>query len=216
MLRRPLGLALALALAACNGAAPLKPATSKPKASASPGKSANGDPTPAVRTLSPQELVDARLIGKVKLISDHGGGVLSNNGGQLVSDQGGGLISDHGLGLISNNGGGLISNSGGGLIGKVKYRVDQNSNRRFGLAAAEPLRESLLSDATVEVLDGAGRPLADARGPITFTSDATGMPTTIPTTIRPRSPRFMGSPLRCRRRWWPWSCSSSARPRRGA
>ena len=157
-----LALVAALALAACQLPAGPKAAPSgvgKAKPSAKPHVAAG------VRVLGAQDvLVAAQLIGKVKLISDKGAGLISNNSGSILAAGGAGLISDAGLGLIANNSAGVVSNGGAGLIGKTKYRVAQ----------AMGLREAALADAEIEVLDGAGRPLADARGPIRFLTDATG------------------------------------------
>ncbi|MDB5096887.1 MAG: repeat containing protein [Cyanobacteria bacterium RYN_339] len=88
------------------------------------------------------------LTGKVKLVSDHGGGVISNNSGNL----------------ISNNGGAIIANNSGGLTGKTKYAVQDD----------EP-GEYFLADAVVEVVDAAGNPVLDAAGKaLVATTDATG------------------------------------------
>ncbi len=160
----------ALVVAACQGPGGVKVAPTsgpgKPKAGARPQAA-------GVRMLGAQDvLVAARLIGKVKLIADRGAGVVSNNGGTVIGDAGASLISDKGVGLVANNGGALIGDGGasligdGGasLIGKTKYRLGQ----------AGELREAALADAEIELLDGAGRPLANAGGPIRLKSDATG------------------------------------------
>lgn len=147
-------LAAAVLLAACQG-----PGQPKPTPATGGAKPKVGARVGAVRTLGEQDvLVAARLIGKVKLISDRGAGIISNNAGAVVSNNGGQLISDKGLGLVSD--------AGSGLIGKVKYGLTQASDGG--------LREALLADAEVEVLDGAGQPLADAKGPIRFKTDAQG------------------------------------------
>ncbi|MDB5100197.1 MAG: repeat containing protein [Cyanobacteria bacterium RYN_339] len=49
----------------------------------------------------------ANLTGKVKFVSDQGGGIISDNGAGFVSDQG--------AGIIANNGGGIIANHGAGF-----------------------------------------------------------------------------------------------------
>ena len=51
---------------------------------------------------SKTKLVPVELVGKAKLISDKGLGILSNNAGGLISNNGGGLVSDAGGGLVSN------------------------------------------------------------------------------------------------------------------
>lgn len=182
---RALVASLALALVACQALPTTKPVTpASPKGSPTGGKASpagvKASVMPAasgsVRMLGASEtLVAATLIGKVKLLSDSGGSLVSNNSGSLLSDAGASLISDKGLGLIANNGGGLmtggnngalIANNGGGLIGKTKYALKQ---------APGTLREAALTEAIVEVLDGAGRTLVDAAGvPLRVTTDATG------------------------------------------
>ena len=51
----------------------------------------------------------ATLTGKVKIISDNGGGIISDNGGGIISDNGGGVISNNSGNIIANNGGGLTA-----------------------------------------------------------------------------------------------------------
>jgi sugar lactone lactonase YvrE len=137
-------LALACALG-CQGS-PARTSAKVPKATATPAA--------FTRTIV-QAGQPADLIGKVKLLSDAGGGIISNNSG--------GIISDHGSGLISDHGGGLVSNNGGGLIGKVKRTL---------LAAPA---EALLADAAIIVKDATGRTLVDPNGkPIGAISDGQG------------------------------------------
>jgi hypothetical protein len=89
----------------------------------------------------------AQLVGKVKLLSDQGGGVISNNSGQLVSDMGGALVSDQGGGL--------------------------GPRARMLAQAGRP--EALLADAAVLVTDAQGRVLVDATGtPLGTTTDQQG------------------------------------------
>ena len=122
-------------------------------------------PIDAADLTAKTKLVAAELTGKAKLVSDHGGGIISNNSGGLISNNGGGLVSDHGGGLVSDHGGGLIANNGGGLTAKTKY----------GLLAEEAAPESLLADAQIEVLDGAGQVLVGPDGkPIGVRTDAQG------------------------------------------
>jgi sugar lactone lactonase YvrE len=91
------------------------------------------------------------LVGKVKLLSDLGGGVISNNSGAL----------------ISNHGASLISDNGGGLVGKGKLRLTQQTSE------ARP--EALLAEARIELIDAAGHTLADADGkPLVTVTDAQG------------------------------------------
>lgn len=191
-----IALLAALLAAACQG--PGGPKVTPPSGGGK--KAAHRSPAVGVRTLGAGDvLVAARLIGKVKLISDQGAGVVSNNGGTVIGDAGASLISDKGLGLIANNGGSLVGDAGGSLvgdagaslIGKTKYRLGQASGAPSAARASAPpttaagapagasasapaLREAALADAEIEVLDGAGRPLAQAGAPIRLKTDATG------------------------------------------
>ena len=84
------------------------------------------------------------------------------------------ILSDNGLGIISNNSGSIISNNGSGIIsnGAAGYHMGIGSYR-VAAGAARP--ESLLADATIEVLDAQGRALVDkARQPITAKTDKEG------------------------------------------
>ena len=171
----PLLVALAL-LAGCTGQpgravpATKRQATPAPRASQPPA--AVGDPL--AKALDGVErrsvggagpLVQTRLAGTARLISDRGGAIISDNGGGIISNNSGAIISDNGGGLVANNGGGLVSNNGGGLTSKAKYAVRQ----------APPTAEFRLADAVVTVHDAAGRALVDAAGkPITATTDAAG------------------------------------------
>ncbi|MFP5501677.1 MAG: hypothetical protein ACLGIN_04255 [Candidatus Sericytochromatia bacterium] len=121
-----------------------------------PGPATGAAPESVLRAIA-QTGTATQLIGKVKLISDKGIGVISNNSGGLVSNNGGGLVSNNGGGLVSNNGAGVISGNGG------SYRVQ---------AAAE---EALLAEALIEVIDAQGRVLTDEAGaPLTATTDQAG------------------------------------------
>jgi hypothetical protein len=92
----------------------------------------------------------AKLVGKVKLLSDQAGSIISNNSGTLLSDQAGSIISDQGGSLIANNGANLIANNGAGFA------------PRFALAQAQKVAtESLLADAGILLQDAAGRILVD-------------------------------------------------------
>jgi hypothetical protein len=93
-------------------------------------------------------LAPAELIGKVKLISDHGGG----------------LVSDHG--------GGLISDAGGGLIGKTKYAVLQATGSLAGFKAAS---QQPLANQAVRVVTAAGEPVNAENGqPLVAVTDEQG------------------------------------------
>lgn len=174
-----IALSLALAVAACQG-----PGGVKVTPPGGPGKPKAGARAQAagVRTLGAQDvLVAARLIGKVKLIAASGAGVVSNNGGAVISDAGAGLISDKGVGLIANNGAAVISDAGAGVVsdagaGLIRLRRFPSviGKTKYGLGQAAALREAALADAEIEVLDGAGRQLAGAGGPIRIKTDATG------------------------------------------
>jgi sugar lactone lactonase YvrE len=132
----------------------------KPKATSKPVAARVDDGVRIAPLAEPARVVTlatpaAQITGKVKLLSDHGAGIISNNTGNLISEHGGGLISEHG--------GGLVANNAGNLVGKSKRSV---------LAAAD---EAFLADAKIEVLDAAGNYLAGKdKQPIGGTSDATG------------------------------------------
>ncbi|MFP5503778.1 MAG: hypothetical protein ACLGIN_14905, partial [Candidatus Sericytochromatia bacterium] len=110
-----------------------------PSAPSQAGPMIAPDPT---RQLGASELARAvTLVGKVK------------------------LISDKGLGLISNNTGNVVSNNGGAIIGA------NGGSYRLQAAAAE----SLLTDATIELLDAEGQVLHGPDGkPLTAVSDGEG------------------------------------------
>ncbi|MEB3220772.1 MAG: hypothetical protein VKS61_01715 [Candidatus Sericytochromatia bacterium] len=87
------------------------------------------------------------LVGKVKLISDQGGGVISATTGQLISDQGGSLISDQ----------------GGALVGKARFLM------------ATPRAEAALAGARVQFYDATGRQLVGRdQLPLAVTTDRSG------------------------------------------
>lgn len=160
---RPLAISLllAMALVACQAKAPTggkgRP-TAAPQAKASP--SLPSAATEVARNLA-GSLQRVSLVGEVRLISDHGGGIVSNNGGTLLSNHGGGLVSDQGGSLVANNGGGLVSNNGGA------YRLAQ---------AERAASESFLAEALVEFLDAKGQRLVDAQGqPVGASTDRNGV-----------------------------------------
>ncbi|MDB5101190.1 MAG: repeat containing protein [Cyanobacteria bacterium RYN_339] len=143
-------MAVCLALAHLAGCALLAP--TKPKATTRPVAAKVDEAARPVPLAEPVRVIDvataaAQITGKVKIISEHGGGIISNNTG----------------GLLSNNGSGIVANNAGSLTGKSK---------RVLLAAAE---EASLADAKVEVLDAAGNYLAGKdKQPLGGTSDASG------------------------------------------
>ena len=156
-------LALALLATGCQAIAPTSPAhlarrvvsphvtSTTPAPSVAPTTAPLTDPTRLIDTGSA-----VQLIGKVKLISDKGLGLVDAST----------LISDKGLGIISNNGSGLISDKGGSIV--------SNNSGGYHVLADAP-GESTLIHATIEVLDGDGKLLVGKDGkPITATSDATG------------------------------------------
>ncbi|MEB3198345.1 MAG: hypothetical protein VKP62_14190 [Candidatus Sericytochromatia bacterium] len=106
----------------------------------------------------PQTAQTSLLTGKVKLLSDQGGGVISNRSGTLLSDQGGTVIS--------NQGGNLVANNGGSLAGQAKLLQ----------AGPRPApTEASLAEADVYVVDGAGRILVNERlQPLGAVSDPQG------------------------------------------
>jgi sugar lactone lactonase YvrE len=137
-----------------------RPTVKKPRTNASPAIVVSASPDgPAVsalgdslRVVGPSDgtqntvMSAVKLIGKVKLISDKGLGIISNNSGSLVS----------------NNGGSLITNGGGNYV-----------TLQAGGTSAVP--ESLLAEARIEVVDAEGNLLVDPdRKPISAISDATG------------------------------------------
>jgi sugar lactone lactonase YvrE len=142
----PVAVLLSLALAGCSGGVP-----SRAKATAPTKVASSAEPHP-IALAEAQRVVDqvgqaATLTGKVKLISDHGGGIISNNSGAIISE----------------HGGALISNNGGSLTGKTKRTLLQAPD------------EALLADAQIEVLDGAGHVLVDANHqPLVAKTDAEG------------------------------------------
>ena len=129
---------------------------------------------PGLAPEGPTRLVPAggpvvTLTGKVKLLSDHGGGIIAGNTAGIISNNTGGLIANNGGGLISDHGGGLVSDAGGGIVGKTKYAIAQAPE------APAAAREFLLADARVTVHDAAGNQLLDAAGkPIVALSDGQG------------------------------------------
>lgn len=132
-------------------------------ASAAPVASATYAPLTETPLVVAQVGTAVQLIGKVKLISERGSGLVANNADNVISNNTGNIISEHGSGIVANN--------GGGLIGKAKLHT-----LGFGVlqAPAAPT-ESLLADARIEVLDAAGHILVDKdQKPITAVSDATG------------------------------------------
>lgn len=168
--RAHLSIAVAVALVAgCQvvagpGGKPPKATPTKTKASAGPtaGKTERLALAEERRVVDPADLtaktklVAAELVGKAKLISDKGLGIISNNSGALISDKGGSLIGNNGGGLVSNNGGGLISDKGLGVIGQ--------NGAGFTLAQVGAREESLLAEAEIEVLDARGQVLVGKDG----------------------------------------------------
>jgi sugar lactone lactonase YvrE len=148
--RACLALVLAVLAAGCNLKGPTTSHASKAPVVT------GGKPLPATSLQVKQTGDAATLTGKVKIISDNGGGIISDNGG--------GIISNNSGAIVSNNGSGLVSNNGGGLTSKVKFAL-------LGAAA----HEFLLADAVIGFYDASGRQLQDEAGkPITATTDAQG------------------------------------------
>ncbi|MEB3330547.1 MAG: hypothetical protein VKQ33_15080 [Candidatus Sericytochromatia bacterium] len=158
----PFLLATLLAVSACVGQ-PTSPAGSRVAVSRAPRPTAlPTSPTTSLTASAALRRIETGILrdlsGKVKLVSDQGG--------SLISDQGGALISDQGGAIISPESGRILSNNSGTMLGKTKF---------YGLRQAGRLKEDLLADAVVEVLDAAGRVLADKTGqPLRATSDAEG------------------------------------------
>ncbi|MDB5101965.1 MAG: repeat containing protein [Cyanobacteria bacterium RYN_339] len=164
----PIRVLLFAALAAgCNLKAPVATHASK-----APTAVASGN-APVASAFQISQLGNtSTLTGKVKIISNDGGGIISDNGGGIISDNGGGVVSNNsgnilgnnGSSIVANNSGGLVANNGGGLTGKTKYAL-------LGTKA----RELLLADAVIGFYDAAGRQLQDDAGkPITVVTDQTG------------------------------------------
>lgn len=165
-MRHQLLLCLAVSLSlGCQvpGAKVVTGASAKPKPRGSASAKAGVRPVGSDTRLplaEPKRVIDAadlaantklavvELVGKAKLISDHGGGIVSNNGGALISDKGGSLISDMGGALVGNNSAGVIG---------------QNA-ASYGVLQAKASEESLLAEAEIEVLDAAGNLLVDGDG----------------------------------------------------
>ncbi len=152
-----LAVSLTLGCQLPTGKTALKGGKPKPKASAAIKVEAKDGRLPlaeARRVVDPTDLTAktkfavAALVGKAKLISDHGGGIISNNGGTLISDKGGSLIGNNSAGIIGQNGAGVVGQNG------ASYAVLQTGGRQ----------ESLLADAEIELLDAAGRVLVGKDG----------------------------------------------------
>jgi hypothetical protein len=152
----PVGVAIALALAACVAAptrsAPkpaVRPASSaRPVAVASPTPSKQPSPLPSLGlliegqvTVEPAKLLDGKLAESTA------------TGVKLISDNGLGLISDNGLGLIANNGAGVIANNGS------TYRVAAAGD---GLKPVEGMHVKAIALMDGQVL--AGPVATDAHG----------------------------------------------------
>ncbi|HEY9721685.1 MAG TPA: hypothetical protein V6D47_06705 [Oscillatoriaceae cyanobacterium] len=156
-------LALAVLAAGCQAIAPTGPAQTSRRVGAPRVAATTALPSVAptdAPTTDPTRIVDTgsavELIGKVKLISDKGLGLVDAS--TLISDKGLGIISNNGSGIISDKGSGIVSNNSGG------YQV-----------LADAPGESTLINATIEVLDGDGKLLVDKDGkPISAKSDGTG------------------------------------------
>ena len=160
-----LGVSLLLGCQLPTGKTSVKPGKPRTSAGAPTGVDARSGRLPlteARRVVDPADLTAktklsvADLVGKAKLISDKGLGIISNNSGALISDAGGGLISDKGGSLIGNNSAGVIGQNGAGLR--------PGERARFSLLQAGARQESLLADAEIEVLDAAGRLLVGKDG----------------------------------------------------
>lgn len=165
-----------MALGACTfPSTPLAPKKASPAASRKLGPP-DAKPSPVglgpgalVRTVAPGEQI-ATLVGKVKLISDHGGSLISDQGGGIISNNGGTIVSNNSGGLISDQGSGLIANNAGALVGKRKLRLADLQDGGMPRPS-----EFLLADATVTLHDATGRQLLDADGnPLHATTDASG------------------------------------------
>ena len=158
--RHVLAVSIVLALG-CQAGSPTRPAgPARPKASAAIDAK-TGVPGEATRVFDPASLeggsqrpVAVELIGKIRLLSDHGGALIGKiRGGNILSNNGGTLI-------------GKIRGDGANLIGKIRYSLGQTP--------AGPA-EDLLADAAIEVLDAEGRVLVDRAGkPIGAVSDQAG------------------------------------------
>ncbi|MDB5099767.1 MAG: hypothetical protein JWM80_4188 [Cyanobacteria bacterium RYN_339] len=143
-------------------------------------------PADAYHTLAGVVQVDAgRLVAQGgTLLSNNGGSIAVASGGALLSNNGGGLLSDSGGSLIAGNtgnfiakdggregtavaapggallaSGGLISDHGGALTGKVKYQLQQTTER-------PPTAGMLVSAVSLKThkyvplgVDGAGKPV---------------------------------------------------------
>nr|AHZ45639.1 NHL repeat-containing protein [uncultured bacterium] len=92
----PFVLACALAGQACNTGRPTAAAARKP--STAPANVLATAAPPTVRAIA-QLGEPLTLTGKVKIISDNGGGLISNNSGSVIGNNGGSLVSNNGSGL---------------------------------------------------------------------------------------------------------------------
>ena len=164
-------LVLATALAGCFGGAPPtagKTPVTRPRGTAGTVKTA---PIPAealekataglaTRVLPPTDQL-ATLTGKVKLLSDHGAGIISDNSAGVISNNAGGIISNNAGGIISDNAAGVIANNG--------------PSRALRQATAAPPAELALADAVVTVHDATGKLLTTPDGkPLAAFTDHTG------------------------------------------
>jgi sugar lactone lactonase YvrE len=167
--RGSLAIALILAQTGLAGCSLLHPASPAPGKRSTPVALGSGLLTPPSNalTLSVKQLGPSILLtGKVKIVSDNGGGIVSDNGGGVISNNSGSVIANNGAGVIANNGAGIVANNGGGLTGKVKS---------FGLLAGGTAHEFALADATITIYNARGAQLVDEHGkPITATTDSNG------------------------------------------
>jgi sugar lactone lactonase YvrE len=163
MVALSLGCQLQVPVTGTKGTAPLARPKPSPSASSSPLIEVAPGTGKPLGLVEPPRVVDAtatvaELIGKVKLVTRV----------KIISDNGGGVLSNNSASVISNNGGSIVTNGGNNLIGKVKYRAQQAGGQ-------SALPEVLLADAQIEVLDAAGNVLVDKdKKPITATTDQSG------------------------------------------
>ena len=138
-----------LTLAGCHlGVSAVAPTAKKSAAPRGLG-SASPHPPAATPVVGRVDAAVVQLTGKVKLISNHGGGLISDRGASVISNNGGTIVSDNAAGVIANN------SAGYGLLAKVP--------------------ESLLADAEISFVDASGKPLAGPDGvPLTARTDREG------------------------------------------
>ncbi|MDB5101423.1 MAG: repeat containing protein [Cyanobacteria bacterium RYN_339] len=143
--------AVALALAAC---APVRPAPSVPGAgkavSAKPGTTAAGGSVVSNNGAG----LAGRVLAPASVVSNNGAGEIATDGSAVISNNGGSVLSDNGLGIISDNSGGYKVLAAGGAATTGEVRV---------------------ANASVRLLDAAGKPVLDSKGtPFVTKTDAAG------------------------------------------